>query len=363
MYNRNTRNQTNGNSYRPHYQYNDDGIEAIAPNLAKTISEMDKALEEITTYEDDIEGRGFDDFSSDQRDSWDNRDDDEPYYDENDDWDDDASYHEKSSLGEKLVDCFYGLSSFFGRICECLVGFAGAQPRKVWLILAGFLLLGALGGGGYAIAQLFTGSGEDSDISSSIENTPPDSSAPLSREDAIKNRLRSISDLTLLNDESSPQAQAQDWIINEDVTTDPDDDMLVQKYVLAVLYLSLHGSGWTSNSSWMDANTSECEWFGVHCTEHGHVKSLELSNNNVIGVFPIEVKFLESLENLMLKDNFLDGAADSIFEIKSLKTIELSRNQLHGPISPAIGSMHGLGKFVIDLNGSDLLLLNYFDKY
>merc|ERR1712084_80596 len=38
----------------------------------------------------------------------------------------------------------------------------------------------------------------------------------------------------------------------------------VQRYILALLYLSNGGTNWVNNQNWM-SSTPECEWYGVSC--------------------------------------------------------------------------------------------------
>lgn len=327
-------------SGRLNYEVNDDGIEAIAPNLAKTISDMDRVLKEITTYEDDIEARTAslddDDLSPCNSSSWDqNHVRDGAYYDGDDDgdYDDDDDGEERLTFAEKMADYYFYMSSCVGGCCERLVICVSSQPTKLWLGLAGIVLLGFVAGGGVAIANSLASSGASSSSSTSNES-------PSTRDERITLLLNAVSDPALFDDKNSLQWKAKDWLINSNV--EASDKIYIQRYVLALFYSSLYGSSWTSNENWMSSDESECAWFGIKC-QNDVVVELELNQNNLVGSIPNEVKHLQQLDIVLLNDNFLDGAVDNLFEMKKVRHLEVGNNQLNGSLPQSIGTMSKLG--------------------
>ena len=62
--------------------------------------------------------------------------------------------------------------------------------------------------------------------------------------------LDTVSDPALLRDVSTPQGQSADWIISRDTLQEcPDNEKIVQRYVLELIYYSTDGDGWTQFSS------------------------------------------------------------------------------------------------------------------
>ena len=100
----------------------------------------------------------------------------------------------------------------------------------------------------------------------------------------------------ILENISSPQFKALNWMANEDLLQyKPDDDYwikkIVQRYVLVTLYYSTSGGeGWTDTLYFL-SEKDECEWNGRtgnvyngagHC-EDGFITSLALWSNNLDG--------------------------------------------------------------------------------
>jgi len=58
--------------------------------------------------------------------------------------------------------------------------------------------------------------------------------------------------------------------------------------------------------------------------------ALDLSNNELTGSVPGEIRFLQKLTILDLSDNSLTGVSAEIGQLKDLETLDLSNNQLTG---------------------------------
>jgi len=109
-------------------------------------------------------------------------------------------------------------------------------------------------------------------------------------------------DTSLLRNPDAPQGLATDWIINQDVTTCPDEDTkILQRWSLAVMYFATGGDEWFACSAGDDncGNSfsrkvaflnpeSECEWAGISCID-GCVTEIEFGTcqTEVIGVFSL----------------------------------------------------------------------------
>jgi hypothetical protein len=56
---------------------------------------------------------------------------------------------------------------------------------------------------------------------------------------------------------------------------------------LVALYNSTDGANWTDNTGWLQTDTP-CSWYGVEC-DNGHVFSINLNSNNLMGSIPPEL--------------------------------------------------------------------------
>ncbi len=86
------------------------------------------------------------------------------------------------------------------------------------------------------------------------------------REEYIFDLLVSVTDAALLNDPSTPQGMAFDYLANDDPSlSDPcASSTIEQRYGLTTLYYALGGEGWQEMQGWLGED-QECLWFGIHC--------------------------------------------------------------------------------------------------
>lgn len=99
-------------------------------------------------------------------------------------------------------------------------------------------------------------------------------------------QLSLVTDPALLEDPSTPQGQAFDYMTNSDplmpnVCTFPTID---QRYGLATFYFSTNGDSWTENTGWLGP-TQECDWFGVLCLTGVNVVDLILRKYSIRNAF------------------------------------------------------------------------------
>jgi hypothetical protein len=97
---------------------------------------------------------------------------------------------------------------------------------------------------------------------------------------------KEVSDAEALQDESSPQFQALRWLANNDTAVlDLDSTppvILVERYVLAMLYFATSGEGWEDQRNFLSGR-SVCEWNdgsrGAICNEDDLFVYLDLSKS------------------------------------------------------------------------------------
>jgi hypothetical protein len=113
-------------------------------------------------------------------------------------------------------------------------------------------------------------------------------------------QLDAVSDPTLIRDDTTPHGRATDWLINQDFRqVCPDNDKLIQRWVMALIYFSTNGDDWDKcSASGSDScgtenpfrnkrrflsSFSECQWAGITCNVQRCVTEIEFEDNNLVG--------------------------------------------------------------------------------
>lgn len=227
--------------------------------------------------------------------------------------------------------------------------------RFRFYVIAGSILLIAIGVGA---ALGVTTSGSSS-------NGAPTASPKTAREKLeISKLLISVVGKTSIDDPSSVHARAANWIINEDsLMRDPKADNFIQRFVLAIFYLSTtelkpwlscnppvgketHECNFTKlaqvfpvieyeNVTWGRwlSSEHECGWAGVFCDEFNQTRAIELPGQQIRGTFPSEIALMPYLQSLTFNWNELYGTMPSeLASMKHLLNIELHYNFFTGQV-------------------------------
>ena len=121
--------------------------------------------------------------------------------------------------------------------------------------------------------------------------------------------------------------------------------------VLVELYNSTDGANWINNENWL-TDAPIHEWHGVTTDMNGRVSILELSGNNLTGPIPPELGSLTYLIHLFLYGNKLTGPIPSeLGQLTRLQYLFLEGNQLTGPIPPQLGNLSQLRDLSLSSNG------------
>mmetsp|Transcript_4498 Transcript_4498/g.7538 ORF Transcript_4498/g.7538 Transcript_4498/m.7538 type:complete len:739 (+) Transcript_4498:168-2384(+) len=229
--------------------------------------------------------------------------------------------------------------------------------RFRFYIIAGSILLIAIGVGA-ALGAMSSGA--------AANNEP--TAAPLTEREklGIKKQLITVVGEANLADPTSVHARAANWIINEDPRMlDPEADNLIQRFVLAIFYLST-----TERKPWLSCNPPvgdetyecnftklaqvfpevmyenvkwgrwlsyehECGWAGVFCDEFNQTRAIELPGQEIRGTFPSEIALMPYLQSLSFNWNELYGTMPSeLASMKHLLNIELHYNFFTGQVPP-----------------------------
>lgn len=80
------------------------------------------------------------------------------------------------------------------------------------------------------------------------------------------------------------------------------------------------------------------------------IKKLDVSNNNLTGAIPAEIRHLQNLEELNASNNNMTGVPAEIGQLKKLRVLNLSNNQLTG-LPYELGNLSSLK--VLNLSGNN----------
>jgi len=119
--------------------------------------------------------------------------------------------------------------------------------------------------------------------------------------------------------------------------------------ILRILYNETGGSEWSNDSGWF-SNELVNDWYGIR-VEDGHVTSINLIHNRLIGETPKELGSLEKLTNLNLEENGLSGEIPpELGNLENLISLYLANNDLSGGIPPELGNLRKLRNLSLPFN-------------
>ncbi len=125
------------------------------------------------------------------------------------------------------------------------------------------------------------------------------------------------------------------------VDTDGGTTIIVEsdRAALVKLYKATGGDQWDQHTNWLSGRTLDA-WHGVSTNAQGHVTSLLLGTNNLVGQIPSELGTLPELAGLDLSSNSLSGTIPAALgDLGSLEMLDLSDNAVAGSIPAALLSL------------------------
>ena len=199
-------------------------------------------------------------------------------------------------------------------------------------------------------------------------------SSPAERLDALRVELGKIEALNveeypadlefysnLAPDASNVGHLAVQWVVSEDpaevrVYSQTNIEHLVSRFGLASLYLALGGPNWVSSDKWM-TDAPVCEWEGVECNKNSQqIEELDLSNNNLKGMLPMEMVVLQSIKKLFLRQNSIEGPLGGFLgQLPNLTALFLNDNLLEGDIPDELAAGGNLSKFFMRMDAPNSL--------
>ena len=119
-----------------------------------------------------------------------------------------------------------------------------------------------------------------------------------------------IGAITLAYAHATPPRSERGSVGSEDTTRG--SIAFPEREVLMVLYHSTGGPAWKRSDNW-GTNAPLDDWYGVTPDENGDVAELDLAENGLTGIIPLELGNLPSLEVLNLSANRLTGQLPDTF--------------------------------------------------
>ena len=126
-----------------------------------------------------------------------------------------------------------------------------------------------------------------------------------------------------------------DWLGEGDNTPAP----VAEKAALFDLWRSTAGGHW--NNKW-DLRTDPCNdgWYGIFCDARGHIITINLSQNHLIGFLPNSLSRLPFLRELILNHNLITGIIPKSYsKLKNLEEVNLSHNRISGRLPRDWGNL------------------------
>ncbi|KAL3940851.1 MAG: hypothetical protein SGBAC_004679 [Bacillariaceae sp.] len=154
-----------------------------------------------------------------------------------------------------------------------------------------------------------------------------------------------------LDDQSTPQFAALEWLVKKDGANGLDlvDDVTRReaRYSLAVLYFSTEGElRWTDKIHFL-SDRHECDWnvemetgdetsrIGVICDDDRTIVELSIVGNNLRGQLPSELSTLSDLIAIDFQDNDLTGTIPD-WKWENLESLHLQHNSLEGSLPTSL---------------------------
>jgi hypothetical protein len=170
-----------------------------------------------------------------------------------------------------------------------------------------------------------------------------------------------------LEDTSSPQYQAAEWLFANPGLSGYTETEINQRYALATTYLTTDGDNWRLNTGWMDPERSECQWLGIGCkTQLAPGRKLAEAETRASTTGGLRGKNSDEADNqerraqqelvrvvkkVQLFELALNGPLPSEIAILTDATeISCYGNTITGPIPDAIGDISGLEVLELDSN-------------
>ncbi len=171
--------------------------------------------------------------------------------------------------------------------------------------------------------------------------------------DDIRSVVVNITGEQALENPSSPQSQALNWVVFDDtLALAADDPTLIQRFTLMTMYYANGGKGWRYSGVKWGSALSECHWDFVNCSAVNNVTDLYLGRVGMTGTLVGEMNQLSQLSALDLSNNPLSAPVfpTVLTEITALQFLTLNSVGMGGTLPDCVGNLTNLHSLIIPNN-------------
>lgn len=130
-----------------------------------------------------------------------------------------------------------------------------------------------------------------------------------------------------------------------------EEDFVSEDEALMSIFVSLGGFSWKNSSGWSGSSAAAKTKHGVVLNEDGCVKMLLLQSNELVGILPDNIQYLQHITKISLSNNGIYGSmCKGIGNLVFLVSLQLNGNKLTGRIPGFLGNCKSLQRLDLSKN-------------
>lgn len=146
-------------------------------------------------------------------------------------------------------------------------------------------------------------------------------------------------------EKSTPSQQASAWLMDDPNFDSYTSTKLIQRFAMAALHYTttMNDTDWIRSDDWLSYSVDECNWYSISedtCIQTGELETLDLSENDLFGPLSSDMGYLRSVKYLYLPYNYLTGTLPTeIGGLSNLIDFDIHGSELIGTIPTEIGKL------------------------
>ena len=157
-------------------------------------------------------------------------------------------------------------------------------------------------------------------------------------------------------DPGTPGDKAVIWLAEEATSLGKDIELtpkIVERFAALTMYYSLSNAGDDDFSLFkLGMREAEvCQWIGFTCNDLGEVSEIHLGAMDLDGSIPSEIGLLQSVKYIDLSNNQINGPIpEELYDLLELEKVFMYRNNLSGTISNKLGNLWSITHYHVSDN-------------